>query len=199
MIQLLSGLDYLHKNYVVHRDLKPSNLLFTDKGVLKIADFGLARCFNMPSKSMSPQVVTLWYRAPEILFQMKCQTDDPPPSAIDMWAAGCIFGELLLEKPLLPGKTEIEQIDLVINLLGTPNDQIWPGFSSLPICQSYDFKHQPYNNISHIFSSLSASGIRLMNSLLMYDPKRRSSAADCLNSSYLRDPPLRKYLVVVVH
>lgn len=121
MLQLLDGLDYMHNHFIVHRDLKVSNLLMTDYGCVKIADFGLARKFSIPNGQMTPRVVTLWYRAPELLFGSKYQT-----TAIDIWSAACILGELLLHKPLLPGRTELNQIDLIVNLLGTPNESIWP-------------------------------------------------------------------------
>lgn len=185
MLQLFSGLQYLHKNFIVHRDLKVSNLLLTDKGCLKIADFGLARKYGLPVKPMTPKVVTLWYRAPELLLQSKTQT-----TAIDMWAAGCILGELLLHKPLLPGRSEIHQLELIVDLLGTPNDSIWPGYSKLPILENFTLKQQPYNNIKHIFPWLSSSGIRLLNLLFMYDPKKRVTAEDCLQSSYFKEQPL---------
>lgn len=188
MQQLFSGLRHLHKNYIVHRDLKVSNLLLTDKGQLKIADFGLARRYGFPSEPMSPYVVTLWYRAPELLFQSTNQS-----TAIDTWAAGCIFGELLLQKPLLPGRTEMQQIDLIIELIGTPTDKIWVGFSKTPIAQSYNVKKQPFNNISHVFAGVSNAGIRLLNMLLIYDPHKRATAEDCLQSSYFKESPLRKH------
>lgn len=138
MLQVLKGLKYLHANYIVHRDLKVSNLLLTDKGCVKIgmfcflftflsyinfmsfilslnliADFGLARWLGLPPRGMTPRVVTLWYRAPELLLQAPLQTP-----ALDMWAAGCILGELLAHKPLLPGRTEIAQLELIVDLLG---------------------------------------------------------------------------------
>lgn len=91
VLQVLKGLRYLHHNFIVHRDLKVSNLLMTDKGCVKIADFGLARWFGLPLKPMTPRVVTLWYRAPELLLQAKTQT-----TSVDMWAAGCILGIVFL-------------------------------------------------------------------------------------------------------
>ena len=185
-IQLMRGLKYLHTNFIVHRDLKVSNLLMTDKGCLKIADFGLARLFGFPLRPMTPKVVTLWYRAPELLLSAPQRT----PTAIDMWSSGCILGELLAHKPLLPGKSEINQIQLIVELLGTPNDHIWPGFSSLPTMQEFTLKNQPYNNLKHQFPWLSAAGLRLLNFLFMYDPSKRASADECLQSSYFKEPPI---------
>lgn len=117
LLQVFSGLRYLHSHFIIHRDLKVSNLLLTDKGCIKIADFGLARLFSKTELKMTPNVVTLWYRAPELLFGTRIHT-----TAIDMWAAGCILCELLLHRPMLPGKTEIQQIEMIIDLLGKEQD-----------------------------------------------------------------------------
>ncbi|CAM9430901.1 unnamed protein product [Bubo scandiacus] len=185
ILQVLKGLQYLHENYIIHRDLKVSNLLMTDKGCVKIADFGLARTYGMPPKPMTPKVVTLWYRAPELLLGMTTQT-----TSIDMWAVGCILAELLAHKPLLPGTSEIHQIDLIVQLLGTPNENIWPGFSKLPLASQYTLRKQPYNNLKHKFPWLSEAGLRLLNFLFMYDPKKRATAKDCLESSYFKEKPL---------
>ncbi|NWX42917.1 CDK10 kinase, partial [Steatornis caripensis] len=211
ILQVLKGLQYLHENYIIHRDLKVSNLLMTDKGCVKIADFGLARTYGMPPKPMTPKVVTLWYRAPELLLGMTTQT-----TSIDMWAMGCILAELLAHKPLLPGTSEIHQIDLIVQLLGTPSENIWPvrasgapcaacparpacprltlrppqGFSKLPLASQYTLRKQPYNNLKHKFPWLSEAGLRLLNFLFMYDPKKRATAKDCLESSYFKEKPL---------
>ncbi|ESN90086.1 hypothetical protein HELRODRAFT_186224 [Helobdella robusta] len=184
MQQVLEGLQYLHQNYIVHRDLKVSNLLLTDRGCVKIADFGLAKKYGVPLNPMTPKVVTLWYRAPELLFGSKIQT-----TAIDMWAAGCILGELLVHKPLLPGRTEINQIELIIDMFGTPTEQIWPGFSNLPVLGNFTLKRQPYNNLRHSLQWISEAGLRLLNHLFMYDPTKRASAIECLDSSYFREHP----------
>ena len=185
MKQTLQGLAYLHSRFIVHRDLKVSNLLMTDKGCVKIADFGLARYFGLPYKQMTPKVVTLWYRAPELLLNSSKQT-----TAIDIWSSGCILGELLAHEPLMPGRSEINQLELIIDLLGTPNDHIWPGLSELPALKEFKLKQQPYNNLKHKFEWLSAAGLRLLNFLFMYDPEKRATAPECLKSSYFNEPPL---------
>lgn len=154
-----------------------------------LADFGLARNFGVPPKPMTPHVVTLWYRAPELLLGSSSHT-----TSIDMWAVGCILGELLGHKPLLPGTTEISQLEMIIDLLGTPSDLIWPEFSKLPAVKNFTLKQQPYNNLKQRFPWLSAAGLRILNFLFMYDPKKRATAEECLQSSYFKEPPLRKII-----
>uniref|UniRef100_A0A3Q1HKR4 Protein kinase domain-containing protein n=1 Tax=Anabas testudineus TaxID=64144 RepID=A0A3Q1HKR4_ANATE len=172
VLQLLRGLEYLHHNFIIHRDLKVSNLLMTDKGCVKIGDsFTLSSVYR--------------YRAPELLLGTKTQT-----TALDMWAVGCILAELLAHKPLLPGTSEIQQVDLIVQLLGTPNENIWPGFSQLPLIGQYSLRKQPYNNLKNKFTWLSDAGHRLLNLLFMYNPQRRATAKDCLESSYFKEKPL---------
>ena len=185
MIQLLDGLQFLHQNYIIHRDLKASNLLLTDKGCLKIADFGLGRTSGFPQRPLTPTVVSLWYRAAELIFGSQVYT-----STIDMWAVGCIFGELLSNKALLPGKSEGQMVELIIKLLGTPNDDIWPSFSSLPIAKQIKLEYQPYNNLKQKFHWLSEAGCQLINDLLTYDPDKRTSAQKARRSIYFREKPL---------
>lgn len=122
MLQLLSGIAYLHEHWVLHRDLKTSNILYTNKGQLKICDFGLARQYSSFPKQYTQLVVTLWYRAPELLLGAKNYS-----TAIDMWSVGCIMGELLSKSPLFTGHSEIPQMDQIFKTLGYPNEEIWPG------------------------------------------------------------------------
>lgn len=136
---------------------------------------------------MTPRVVTLWYRAPELLLGSSTQT-----TAIDTWALGCILGELLDHKPLMPGTTEIAQLELIVDLLGTPSVAIWPEFARLPALQNFTLKAQPYNNLKLRFTWLSSAGLRLLNFLFMYDPRKRATAEECLQSSYFKEPPLRE-------
>lgn len=127
MYQLLRGLSFCHSHNVLHRDLKPQNLLINKNGELKLADFGLARAFGIPVKCYSAEVVTLWYRPPDVLFGAKLYT-----TSIDMWSAGCIFAELAnAGRPLFPGSDVDDQLKRIFKLLGTPTDDNWPGVSQL--------------------------------------------------------------------
>eukprot|EP01111_Echinosteliopsis_oligospora_P015937 TRINITY_DN646_c0_g1_i3.p1 TRINITY_DN646_c0_g1~~TRINITY_DN646_c0_g1_i3.p1 ORF type:complete len:229 (+),score=39.47 TRINITY_DN646_c0_g1_i3:81-767(+) len=105
LYQLLLGLDYCHARRVLHRDLKPQNLLIDREGTLKIADLGLARAFTIPLRQYTHEVVTLWYRAPEVLLGSKIYS-----IGLDMWSVGCIFAEMINSKPLFPGDSEIDEL-----------------------------------------------------------------------------------------
>ena len=107
----MRGIAHLHDNWIIHRDLKTSNLLLSHKGVLKIADFGLAREYGSPLKEYTAVVVTLWYRSPELLLNTKKYS-----TAVDMWSVGCIFGEMMLMKALFPGKNEKDQLDKIFKV-----------------------------------------------------------------------------------
>ncbi|EPQ06108.1 Cyclin-dependent kinase 11 [Myotis brandtii] len=186
MIQLLCGVKHLHDNWILHRDLKTSNLLLSHAGILKVGDFGLAREYGSPLKAYTPVVVTLWYRAPELLLGAKAYS-----TAVDMWSVGCIFGELLTQKPLFPGKSEIDQINKVFKDLGTPSEKIWPGYNQLPAVKKMTFTEYPYNNLRKRFGALlSDQGFDLMNKFLTYFPGRRVSAEDSLKHKYFHETPL---------
>ncbi|KAM3618720.1 uncharacterized protein V6R79_023991 [Siganus canaliculatus] len=186
MIQLLRGVRHLHDNWILHRDLKTSNLLLSHKGILKIGDFGLAREYGSPLKPYTPVVVTLWYRSPELLLGAKEYS-----TAVDMWSVGCIFGELLTQKPLFPGKSEIDQINKIFKDLGSPSEKIWPGYSELPAVKKMTFTEYPYNNLRKRFGALlSDQGFDLMNKFLTYCPSKRISSDEGLRHEYFRETPL---------
>ncbi|XP_028265632.1 cyclin-dependent kinase 11B isoform X4 [Parambassis ranga] len=186
MIQLLRGVRHLHDNWILHRDLKTSNLLLSHKGILKIGDFGLAREYGSPLKPYTPVVVTLWYRSPELLLGAKEYS-----TAVDMWSVGCIFGELLTQKPLFPGKSEIDQINKIFKDLGSPSEKIWPGYSELPAVKKMSFTEYPYNNLRKRFGALlSDQGFDLMNKFLTYCPSKRILSDEGLKHEYFRETPL---------
>ncbi|XP_008316840.1 cyclin-dependent kinase 11B isoform X4 [Cynoglossus semilaevis] len=186
MIQLLRGVRHLHDNWILHRDLKTSNLLLSHKGILKVGDFGLAREYGSPLKPYTPVVVTLWYRSPELLLGAKEYS-----TAVDMWSVGCIFGELLTQKPLFPGKSELDQIQKIFKDLGTPSEKIWPGYNELPAVKKMNFNEFPYNNLRKRFGALlSDQGFDLMNKFLTYCPSQRILSDEGLKHEYFRETPL---------
>lgn len=187
MLQLLEAVDHLHSHWVMSRDLKLPNLLLTHDGHLKICDFGLARYFHAHEEAYTPRVVTLWYRAPEILLGQDTYTE-----AVDMWAVGCIFAELLRNEPLFPAKSELETLQLMTNLLGAPNERIWPGFLKLPNAAKTKFPDQPYNYVEKEYPNVSVAGLSLLNQLLTYDPNKRVTARQALKHPYFQEQPLPK-------
>lgn len=194
MLQLLQGVKYLHDNWVLHRDLKTSNLLLNRRGELKICDLGMARQYGSPAKPYTQLVVTLWYRAPELLLGAKQYS-----TAVDMWSVGCIMAELLLNQPLFNGNNEIKQIDKIFRMLGTPNETSWPGFSELPKAKA-SFVKQPNNLLRKKFPAasftgaapLSNAGFDLLNNLLTCDPAKRITADEALNHQWFSEFPLPK-------
>uniref|UniRef100_A0A8C8ENP9 Protein kinase domain-containing protein n=1 Tax=Oncorhynchus tshawytscha TaxID=74940 RepID=A0A8C8ENP9_ONCTS len=134
LFQLLRGLAYCHRRKVLHRDLKPQNLLINDKGELKLADFGLARAKSVPTKTYSNEVVTLWYRPPDVLLG---STEYSTP--IDMWGVGCIFYEMMTGRPLFPGSTVEDELHLIFRILGTPTELTWPGITTSEEFKTYKF------------------------------------------------------------
>ncbi|ELR14612.1 cdk10/11, putative [Acanthamoeba castellanii str. Neff] len=192
--QLLEAIAYIHDNWYLHRDLKTSNLLLSSKGILKVADFGLARHYGDPLRPYTQPVVTLWYlakrpidpyRAPELLLGAKEYSWE-----IDMWAVGCIFAEMLCKEPLMKAQTELQMIDQIFKMLGTPNDDVWPGFSELPFVKKMKFKTYPSAIRQRMFSATTDAGFDLLMSFLAYDPKKRITAREALSHRYFTEPPL---------
>ncbi|XP_026163712.1 cyclin-dependent kinase 18 isoform X2 [Mastacembelus armatus] len=179
MFQLLRGLSYCHKRKILHRDLKPQNLLINDKGELKLADFGLARAKSVPTKTYSNEVVTLWYRPPDVLLG---STEYSTP--IDMWGVGCILYEMATGRPLFPGATVKEELHLIFRLMGTPTEETWPGISSNEEFRSYLFpQYRPQALINHV-PRLDTEGIDLLSALLLYDTRSRISSETALRHPY---------------
>merc|ERR1719499_1656508 len=136
LYQMLRGLAYCHARRVLHRDLKPQNLLINERGELKLADFGLARAKSVPTKTYSNEVVTLWYRPPDVLLG---STEYSIP--IDMWGVGCVFYEMLSGKALFPGSTVEDELHLIFKVLGTPTEDNWPGINRSEELAGYKFPH----------------------------------------------------------
>lgn len=176
MIQILEGVNFLHEKGIMHRDLKPCNILISGDGWLKIGDFGLSRHTTTTGGSYTPRVVTRWYRAPELLLGEKAYS-----SSIDMWSVGCIMAELLTKEVLFRGQSEIDQLRKIYEVLGTPDEAIWPGFSRLP-GNKVAFPRQPHNLIRQRFAHLlSGDGLDLLTKLLTYDPAKRITAEAALD------------------
>ncbi|VDM20691.1 unnamed protein product [Hydatigera taeniaeformis] len=186
LIQLLRAVQHLHDNWILHRDLKTSNLLLSHKGILKVGDFGLAREYGSPLQHYTEVVVTLWYRAVELLLGSKSYS-----TPIDLWSVGCIFAEFLLQRPLFPGKGEVDQINMIFRDLGTPNERIWPGVTQLPGMRNGVFTEYPYNQLRRRFTEkqISGLGFELLTNFLTYCPERRITAERALSHRYFTERP----------
>ncbi|KAJ6442024.1 cell division control protein 2 [Purpureocillium lavendulum] len=186
MMQLCDGIKYCHSHRVLHRDLKPQNLLVDKHGNLKLADFGLARAFGVPLRTYTHEVVTLWYRAPEILLGGRQYS-----TGVDMWSVGCIFAEMCTRKPLFPGDSEIDEIFKIFRILGTPSEDLWPGVTSYPDFKS-SFPKWQRDFASPICHNLNDKGLDLLEMMLVYDPAGRISAKQACNHPYFEDLILQK-------
>lgn len=182
LFQLLSGINYCHKNRVLHRDLKPQNLLINiQHGQLKLADFGLARAFGIPVRSLTHEVVTLWYRSPDVLMGSKHYS-----TSVDMWSIGCIFAEMVTGRPLFPGTSEKDQLLKIFVLLGTPSLASWPGQAKLPQYKN-DFPVYEARDLAKLFPTLNKSGLDILRKFLRFDPDTRISAQEALAHPYFAE------------
>lgn len=179
--QLVKGIAHCHAHRVLHRDLKPQNLLIDKKGNLKLADFGLARAFGVPVRTYTHEVVTLWYRSPEILLGGK-QYSTP----VDVWSIGCIFAEMVTRQPLFPGDSEIDQLYRIFRLLGTPTEETWPGVEAYKEFKT-TFPQWEAQPLAEACRGLDSQGLDLLQKMLHYEPTRRISAREALKHPYFDD------------
>ncbi|XP_054093292.1 cyclin-dependent kinase 14 isoform X2 [Callithrix jacchus] len=219
LFQLLRGLSYIHQRYILHRDLKPQNLLISDTGELKLADFGLARAKSVPSHTYSNEVVTLWYRPPDVLLGSTEYS-----TCLDMWGVGCIFVEMIQGVAAFPGMKDIQdQLERIFLVLGTPNEDTWPGVHSLPHFKPERFTLYSSKNLRQAWNKRKEKGVKerkkeeekegerremllyskknglsyvnhaedLASKLLQCSPKNRLSAQAALSHEYFSDLPPR--------
>merc|ERR1719460_134626 len=179
--QLCKGVEFCHANRIIHRDLKPQNLLIDNRMKLKIADFGLARAFTVPVPKYTHEVVTVWYRPPEILLGATLYS-----VPVDRWSIGCVMGEMATGQPLFAGDSEIDTIFKIFQKLGTPTEAVWPGVSDLP-----DFKEafprwppRGWAQIRNTAAQVGSDGIDLLEKLMRYNPSTRISARQALAHPY---------------
>ncbi|KAL1302562.1 hypothetical protein AAFC00_002944 [Neodothiora populina] len=196
MLQLLEGLRYLHDSNILHRDMKAANILISNRGILQIADFGLARHYDGPTpepgqgngvavRDYTTLVVTRWYRPPELLLQLRRYTP-----AIDMWGAGCVFAEMFEGRPILEGKSDLNQAQIIFELVGSPNEATMPGWSQLPGCEGVKEWESHRGNINHRFRNLHPHALALLKELLKLDWQKRINAIDALQHPYFKTEPL---------
>lgn len=181
LYQILQGIVFCHSRRVLHRDLKPQNLLIDNKGTIKLADFGLARAFGIPIRVYTHEVVTLWYRSPEVLLGSARYS-----TPVDIWSIGTIFAELATKKPLFHGDSEIDQLFRIFRALGTPNNEVWPEVESLQDYKNTFPKWKPGSLASHV-KNLDKDGLDLLSKMLVYDPAKRISGKMALNHPYFND------------
>lgn len=182
LLMTLLGLEYLHANWILHRDLKPNNLLVNEQGVLKIADFGLAKFYGSPNRVYTHQVVTRWYRSPELLFGARIYS-----TGIDIWAIGCILAELLLRVPFFPGESDLDQLSRIFQALGTPTEEKWQGFTQLP--DYVQFKPFPKTPLKLIFTAAAEDLLSLLEKLFALNPLERVTCSEALKMPYFSNKP----------
>ncbi|KAL3865538.1 hypothetical protein ACJMK2_042914 [Sinanodonta woodiana] len=190
IVQTLKGLEYLHTHWILHRDMKPNNLLINHEGVLKVGDFGLAKFFGSPNRVYTHQVVTRWYRCPELLFGARNYG-----TGVDIWAVGCILAELLLRVPFLPGDTDLDQLSRIFQALGTPSDADWPNMKDLP--DFVRFKTFTGTPLKEIFIAAPDDLLELLKSMLAMDPLKRCTSTEVSGEASLDVITTRTHVIII--
>ena len=185
--QIIKGLNYLHKKKIIHRDLKPQNLLINSENKIKICDFGLARGYGVPVKTYTNEVVTLWYRPPDILLGNKIYD-----ISCDIWSAGCIFAEMLLGHPLFSGKNEGEQCEQIFHLIGTPDEDTFNWLKESPEWNTGingdGFTKVTRKNFLTTFNQVDDQlAIDILDKILVFDPEQRICTDDLLKHPFFQD------------
>lgn len=178
--EILKGVDFLHSHRIIHRDLKPQNILVSKNGHLKLADFGLAKSYDFDMK-LTRVVVTLWYRAPEVLLEVSYA------SPVDVWSVGCIIAELYSLTPLFVGESEIDQLNKIFKILGKPEESEWPAENPV---QYNSFEVKNHVTINKQITNLCENAHDLIMSMLKFDPAKRISASKALVHPYFTEEPL---------
>ncbi|KAF4631020.1 hypothetical protein G7Y89_g7113 [Cudoniella acicularis] len=186
MGMLTRAIWFCHENFVLHRDIKPNNLLIAADGEVKLADFGLARSFSDPYRVMTSNVITRWYRPPELLFGAKHYS-----GAVDIWSVGLVFAELVIRTPYMAGDTEVHQVNLICQAIGTPNEDNWPGVSKLP---EYTVPEPPNpirgrDHYLGTFGTAGPEGVDLLMKTLILDPRKRITAREMLEHKWWSSDP----------
>ncbi|XP_064646599.1 cyclin-dependent kinase 14-like isoform X2 [Lineus longissimus] len=191
LFQLLRGLAYCHQRRILHRDLKPQNLLISEIGELKLADFGLARAKSVPSRTYSHEVVTLWYRPPDVLLGSTDYT-----TSLDMWGVGCIFTEMISGLATFPGmKDANDQLDRIWRVLGTPTNETWEGVTQFPNYNKEKFIRYRKQKLAHVIPKIAhiPYAEAIAAEFLQLIPTQRISAREALTHQYFSDLPRKIY------
>ncbi|KAK2768783.1 TFIIH complex serine/threonine-protein kinase subunit kin28 [Arachnomyces sp. PD_36] len=185
---LTRGTWFCHENFILHRDIKPNNLLIAADGEVKLADFGLARSFADPKLNMTHQVITRWYRPPELLYGARHYS-----GAVDIWSIGMVFAELLLRVPFAAGNSDVDQIFKIAEAFGTPTEDNWPGVTQLPNYVPVDKNQvvplQGRDFFLRQFPIAGPAGAELLMSMVALDPRKRATARQILEHRWWATEP----------